>query len=456
MTGPAVHLEGSQEKPRHTGNALLVAAMLLLAANLRPFLTEVAPVLPQIRADFGVSGAEASLLTTLPVLLFGLCASAMPSLMRRFGTERAVFLALVVLLAGGLARLIPTWPMLLAGTVVLGAAVAVCNVVLPVLVKTRFPDRTGSITGLYTMSLNVAAAAAAGTVVPLVALTGHGWRGGFAVWLIPIGVALVCWAPLALVRRGCQVKQAAIALPVFVLLRNSRARALVIFTASQSVIYYGMVAWLPSIFQHHGVSPSDSGILLAVATLVGAPVALVVPTMAARAVNQRGHVLVLAAFAGVGLIGLLVAPVAAPYLWAVLLGIGQGGVFPLALTLFVLRTATGAETAGISVLAQSVAYVFAAVGPLTMGIMRDRTGSWKAAIVVLLVCLLVEAVSGLHAGGPGRLSLRVEPPAPSETAVAVPNGPPTTIQPGAPTGDFTGPHPAEQSPRSTTGIGEDR
>lgn len=379
--------------------------MLLLAANLRPPLTEIGPILPQIRADLGLSGADASLLTALPVLCFGLFAPVVPPMLRRLGVERTVFVSLVVLMVGAVLRLVPSWSMLLAGTAVLGAAIAVGNVVLPVLVKTRFPERVGSVTGLYMMALNIAAAAAASSVVPLTAAIGRGWRGALAGWLAPIAIALLCWAPMALFGRGHTPTQSSATVPARAVLRSSRGRALIIFTASQSVIYYGMIAWLPSIFQDQGVSAAGSGFLLSVATVIGAPVALVLPTLAARATEQRAHVVALVLFAGVGLLGLLLAPTAAPYCWVVLLGIGQGGVFPLALTLFVLRTDTPAQTARVSVVAQSVAYVCAAAGPLAMGLMRDHTGSWQWPIVLLLACLGVEFVSGLRAGRAGHLRL---------------------------------------------------
>lgn len=405
---------------------LAVLALMLLAANLRTPLTEVGPVLPRIQVDFGLGGAQASLLTALPVLFFGLCAPTVPFLLRRLGIDRTVLAALSVLLAGSLLRLVPSWAALLAGTVLLGSAIAVGNVMLPVLVKTRFAARSGAMTGLYTMSLNIAASAAAGTIVPLVAWTGQGWRAGFGFWLIPIGVAIACWTLVARTGPGHVPGQAG-SMPTFALLRSGRARALVVFTASQSIVYYGMIAWLPSIFQNSGTSASTSGALLSAATFVGAPVALLLPTLAVRARSQVGHAVALAVFAAIGLVGLLVAPLAAPYVWAIMLGIGQGGVFPLALTLFVLRTTSPQQTAGLSVLAQSVAYLCAAVGPFAMGLLHDHTGSWSAAIWVLLGALVIEAVSGVSAGRPGHLWRAADPPSadppPAERATTKHPGP---------------------------------
>ncbi|TWP33241.1 CynX/NimT family MFS transporter [Leekyejoonella antrihumi] len=423
MTGEQAASEHTRPVPPRRRAGLLLVAMLLLAANLRTPLTEVGPVLSTLRGQFGLTSGAASLLTALPILLFGLCAPLASPALRRMGIDRLILLALVVLLAAGLLRLAPSLPALLVGTTVMGAAIAIGNVVLPVLVKTRFPDRAGVVTGSYTMALNVGASAAAGTIVPLTAALGS-WRAGFSVWLIPIVAACCCWAPLVRARNraGSTSQQMTAPTRSLAMLGNARVLAIVIFTASQSVVYYGMITWLPSIFSDHGASPSQAGALLSVATFIGAPVALVLPPMAARARDQRPFVVALVILAAAGLCGLLIAPTAAPYLWAVLLGIGQGGIFPLALIMYVLRTSNGEQTAALSVLAQATAYVFAAFGPLIMGVLRDRSGTWSSSILLLLACLVVELVTGLSAGRAGHIHLTppVDPGRPSPPAAIGP------------------------------------
>src|ERR671912_1029527 len=174
---------------------LLILGIVLLAANLRPALTVVAPLIGQIRADTGMSNGEAGLLTTLPLLAFGLLSPVAPRVARRFGMERVLLAGLLVLVAGILLRWAGSVAALFLGTVVLGAAIAVSNVLLPSLVKREFPEHAGLMTSVYSTSLGISAAFAAGVSVPLAQLAGIGWRGALAVWAIPALLAGVAWLP---------------------------------------------------------------------------------------------------------------------------------------------------------------------------------------------------------------------------------------------------------------------
>lgn len=383
---------------------LLLCGMLLVAVNMRPALAEVGPVLGFIHADTHLAGAGLALLTTLPVLCFGLLAPLAPMLARRWGLERSLTGALLALTAGMVIRLGPGVPALLGGTLVLGGGIALTNILLPAMVKRDFSRRAGLVTGLYTTALNLAAAAAAGSAVPLATRLGAGWHGTFAFWVGPAALALLVWVPLARraakpppARRQARSRGAGLA-------RNRRAQQLVAFTTAQSVIYYGVLSWLPSIFHSHGLSATSAGFLLSVSTLVSAPVALITPALAGRRADQRGYIALIAGCAVTGLLGLLLYPLAAPYAWAALIGIAQGGAFPLALTLFVLRTRDPEETTRVSTLAQGTAYLVAAAGPLAMGLLHDQTGSWQPAVALLTALAVVEMIAGLGAGRPGYLT----------------------------------------------------
>ncbi len=386
----------------------LLCGMLLVAVNMRTALAVVGPVLGEIRSATHLTGAGLALLTALPVICFGALAPLAPGLARRWGLERALALALLLLTAGMAIRLGPGVLTLLGGTFVLGGGIALINVLLPALVKRDFNDRAGLVTGMYTTALNLSAAVAAGSAVPLSASLAGGWRGAFAIWLAPAFVAFAVWVGFA--RRSGESPATPRPRQTGGILRSRRARQLVIFTAAQSVIYYGVLSWLPSIFQAHGESATSAGLLLSVTTLVSAPVALVVPALAGRRPDQRGYVTLVAVSVLAGLLGLLVAPAAAPQAWAILIGVGLGGAFPLALTMFVLRAGDAAETARLSTVAQSIAYLVAAGGPLAMGLLRDQTGSWRPAIALLLVLAVVEFLAGLGAGRPG-LVVSTHPPA---------------------------------------------
>jgi CP family cyanate transporter-like MFS transporter len=376
---------------------LLVLGMVLVAANLRPAAAGIGPLIGRIQSDTGLSGTGADVLVTLPVLCFGALAPFVPALARRFGARPAVAGALVVLLVGLLVRLLPGLGFLFLGTAIAGAAIAVGNVLLPVLVRRNFPDRVGLVTGMYSTTLIGFAALAAGVSVPIANAFGGGWRPGLAVWAVPAAIALLVWAPQLARRReagGAAADQLAGARS---LIHDRVAWAVTMFFAIQSAGFYATLAWLPSVFHSHGASSSKAGLLLSIALVVGLIPALTVPTMAARARDQRTFVWVFVASIAAGWIGIIVAPMWAPYLWVVLLGFGQNAAFPLALTLIVLRGGTVTSTAGLSTLVQTVGYLIAAVAPFAIGAVHDISGSWTPALFVLLALLVPQLIVGLAA-----------------------------------------------------------
>ncbi|HYB27026.1 MAG TPA: MFS transporter [Solirubrobacteraceae bacterium] len=376
---------------------LLAVAMILLAANLRPAAAAVGPLLGRIQADTGLSSFGAGALTTLPVLCFGALAPLAPALARRLGERRTVAVALAVLLLGLLVRLVPGLGFLFLGTALAGAAIAVGNVLLPVLVRGNFPHRVGLLTGLYTTSLVGFAALAAGISVPVANAFGGGWRPGLAVWALPAAVAFVVWAPQLRRGRRAAVPAGNRMAGARTLLGDRVAWAVTLFFAVQSAGFYATLAWLPSVFHSHGMSTTKSGLLLSLSLVVGLIPALTLPSLAARAYDQRAFVVVVISCIALGWLGVILAPTSVPYLWVVLLGLGQNAAFPLALTLIVLRGGSVTNTAALSTLVQTVGYLVAAMGPLAIGAVHQLTGSWTPALIVLLALLAPQLALGLAA-----------------------------------------------------------
>lgn len=394
-SSPAAH--GVTRPGSHARRQLLLAlAIALTAANLRPALASVGPVLDDLRTDLGLTTTDAALLTTLPVLCLGLLAPLAPRLTGRLGLERALFATLVVLLAGLLLRPSAGPLILFAGTVAAAGGIAVANVLVPALVKRDFPRRTGTMMGIYTMGLTSFAALAAGATVPVVELLGGGWRVGLGGWAVPAVLALLVWLPL--VRGGAAPATPAAAAPPIRLRRDPLAWQVTLFFGLQSLSFYAVLAWLPSIYREAGFPPTSAGLLLSVSTVVQAPVSLLTPRLAARARDQRGLVAAAGLLMALGFLGVLLAPTAAPYLWVVTLGVGHGMSFALALLFTVLRTRTSAETARLSAMAQTLGYCIAAAGPLLVGALRSVSGSWTPALVLLLVLVVPQLAAGLGAG----------------------------------------------------------
>ena len=243
--------------------------------------------------------------------------------------------------------------------------------------------------------------------MPVADALGGGWRPGLGIWAIPAAVAALAWLP-AFVRRdahaGAEGSGAARTPTVRPLLRQPLAWQVTLFFAVQSGGFYATLAWLPDIFRSHGASDSHAGFLLSLSIVVGLLTSTTVPGLATRLRDQRWLVVVCCAVWAAGLIGIIVAPMSAPYLWVVLLGLGQNSTFPLALMLIVLRGGSVASTEGLSTLSQSVGYMLAAIFPLAVGAMHGAAGSWTPPLILLLALLVPQLVFGLAAGRDRRLS----------------------------------------------------
>ena len=396
---PSAPERASARPPAVSGapSALLIVGVMLVAANMRPVATSIGPLVHQISSGLRLSGAAAGLLLTIPVLCFGAIAPLAPLLSRRLGIARSVALILSAIIAGLVLRVSGGVLMLFAGTTIAAAGAACGNVLLPVVVRRSFADRVGRMSSLYSTALVGMAALAAGATVPLAHLVGHGWRGGLAVWAAPAIVALLIWLP-QLWREPVQPAQSVRPARVRELTRDRVTWQLTLFFAVQSWGFYATIAWLPSIFESHGIGSTSAGLLLGLSGAMAIPAALLVPSLAVRWPDQRVLAAGLTVVTLFGYGGLLLAPASAPVLWAVLIGLGQGASFPLALTMIVLRSGSAQLTAGLSTHVQCVGYLLSAAGPLTIGALHDATGSWTASLIVLIVVLAPQAATGIGAG----------------------------------------------------------
>ncbi|MGH2875548.1 MAG: MFS transporter [Solirubrobacteraceae bacterium] len=384
---------------------LLAAGIVLFALNLRPFAASVGPLIGRIERDTGLSSAGAGLLATVPVLCFGALAPLGSSLARRIGLQASLAVSLAVLLAGVLWRLLPGTGFLFAGTVLASAAMAIGNVLLPVLVRSRFPGRVGTMTALYSSALIGFSALPAAVSIPVANAFGGGWRPGLAIWALPAAVALLAWAPaLRGSRTGGGTAQGSLRRGMS-LLRNRVAVALTLFFALQSAGFYATLSWLPSIFESHGASAAQGGLLLGICILLGLAMTLIVPGLATRYPDQRILVVVFTSVGAAGWLGILVAPMSVPYLWVVVLGIGQNACFPLLLTMIVMRGASIEATAALSTVVQTIGYLLAAAAPVGIGALHDLAGSWMPAVAVLLALTPLQLVAGVISGVDRRVSL---------------------------------------------------
>jgi CP family cyanate transporter-like MFS transporter len=387
---------------------------VLIAVNMRPVAASVGPLVGQLRHGLHLSAATAGLLLSVPVLCFGAAAPLAPLLSRRIGIERTFGLVLAAICGGLVVRAAGGAATLFAGTALAAAGVACANVLMPVLVRRSFAERVGRASALYTTALVGSAAFAAAVAVPLARAIGDGWRGGLMVWALPALVALAVWLPQ--LRRGPAPSPAPADVPARGRIRDvTRSRvtwSLTLFFALQSLGYYATLAWLPSVFESHGTGSTDAGLLLGLCGVMAVPGALLAPRIAARLRDQRPLVAVLIALNALGMAGLLAAPAAAPVLWVVLIGLGQGALFPVALTLIVLRSGAAHVTASLSTHVQSIGYLLAASGPFAIGALHDATGSWTVPVAVLLAVLAPQLWAALAAARDRPVTGRPSPSSP--------------------------------------------
>ncbi|MFF1793559.1 CynX/NimT family MFS transporter [Kitasatospora sp. NPDC086009] len=380
--------------------ALLLTGIVLVALNMRACLAAISPMVGEIQHTFGLSATASGLITTVPVLFQGAGAPLTPRLTRRFGTERVVLGAVLVLGAGVLLRVLPSVAALYAGCVVIGVAIAVLNVSMPGLVKREFPGRAATMTGVYSTTMLVGATLAAGTSVPLEHALGGGWRASLGAWSLLALIAAVAWLPQVL--RSRQEKAAVAAAPagrpIEGVWRSPLAWQISLFMGISSLLVYTLVAWMPTILADHGMDRSEAGLVFAFSNLVQVAGAFLVPLMAGRMTRQRTLAVVMAVLNAVGITVLLVSPVSGAWVSATILGIAQGGSLGLALAFIVLRTDSAAGAAQLGGMSQAVGYLVAAAGPVGAGALHQLTGGWNVPLLLMLVLAAVAAVAGWGAG----------------------------------------------------------
>lgn len=397
---PSASSRPAAERRSARPGILFFVAVVLLGANLRAVFSSLPPLLEDVRAELGLSAAAAGLLTTFPLLCFGLLAPLAPALIRRVSIERLLAACTVLTAIGAGVRGIGGVTGLFAGTLVAGSAVAIAQTAVPTLIRVRFPRHSGGLTGAFSMALPLGAAAAAGAAVPLERLFDDSWRSALALFALPAVVAALLWLPPAS-RERTVVRHA----QSFGFHNLARSWSLAAYFGLQAMAFYCGLTWLPAILEHEGYSEAAAGSLQALGNALQLVPALLVPVVASRLRNQRPALFVVVAVTAAGFLGLLLAPGAAA-VWMILIGLGQGGSLGLALILPVLRGAGAAAVAALTALTLSAGYLLASVGPTLLGLARDVSGGWTVPLVALIAITLAELVPGWKATSDWRIGDR--------------------------------------------------
>ncbi|RDG34570.1 CynX/NimT family MFS transporter [Streptomyces corynorhini] len=380
-----------------------VVALVLAALNLRPGVTSVGPVLEEVRDSLDMSGSVTGLVTSVPAVCFAVVGSAAPLLARRFGASGVIAVAGAVLAVGLALRSFALDPMLFVVLTALSlAGIAVANVLLPMVVKQRFPERVGTMTGLYSMALNVGASSAAALTVPLAEAFGGDWRYGLGAWSVLAALAVPPWVMLArrrTVRPPGRVGDTTGPPRANAgrLSRDPTAWALTAYFGLQAGSAYIIIGWLPQIFRDAGLSAGTAGVLFSASSLLGVALSLALSAAAGRLRHQSGLAAGIGLCGFAGFAGLWWDPAFAPWLWAVLLGIANCS-FPLALTMIGMRGRDSATVARLSGFVQSLGYALSIPGPLVVGVLYDHGDGWRPPLTFVLLLVLAQIAAAVPAG----------------------------------------------------------
>ena len=376
-------------------SASFLIALLLIAANLRPSITGVGPLLKTIQDELSLSATAAGLLTSLPLLAFAGFAP-LATLARQHGAERIMLGALLGLVAGTLLRSGGGTTALFAGTLVLSTGIAVVNVLLPMMIKQHYPERVPTITTAYATTMGALASLGSGVAVPLAKWLPGGWRSSLATWALFGAIAVLVWLPQ--LRAPSSATTPAAASPAaHPLWRTRLAWQVTSFMGLQSSLFYIAISWYPALLRDNGFSPTTAGWLLTLFQVAALLAGLPIPMLIRRFMDQRGLALVASLLVAVGTLGLFFAPRAAA-LWMIILGMGAGPGLILALSFMGLRASGPATAAALSVMAQSIGYLIAAFGPIAFGFIHDRIGGWSAVLLVACALAIAQGFCGLGAG----------------------------------------------------------
>ena len=393
-----------------------VVTVVLFGLGLRLLFGSTSALTSDIAAFYSADSVSMALLTTGPVVVLGVCAAAAGFVLRRARVTHVLVGCLILIAVGTAVRAVPSWPVLVAGTLVAAAGIAVANVLGPVLVRVIVQEwspqgrpenpavsarRLGLLTGVLTAVISASAGVASGVSVPLAEALDGGWRWVLGLWAVPVVIAALCMALLSrmFARAGSTAVSGAVeSQGGSAVLRSPVAWAVTAFMGVQSLMAYSMIAWLPTIYRDRGVDAAAAGLLLTALSLSSVVTALTVPSVATRLPRQSVLAVAVVLPTVAGLAGVLSSADSWALLWAVLLGLGQGGQLSLAMTLMNLRAATARDAASLSSMAQTVGYVLAACGPLVCGAVHSVTQRWEPSVLFLLVMTAPMAVAGAVAG----------------------------------------------------------
>lgn len=396
------HKRNQNRKPDHENLyiILVVVGIVLTAFNLRPAITSVGPLVGMIQGDLHLSHWSAGLLMSIPLITFAVVSPLVPKISSRLSNDVGLLCGLCLLIAGILIRTVASPFFLFFGTVFVGVGIAFSNVLLPVVVKDKFPEKFGLMTSVYSTSMGLIASLASGISVPLAHDLDLGWRGALVVWGIPAVLGIIIWSVLIRMEKGNRKasKQMDVGEPVKIW-KSPLAWQIALFMGLQSFLFYVTISWLPEILVDRGMSLGAAGWVLSFMQIIGLPASFFIPVFASRFKSQVWIAFTLGIFSVIGYLGLwLTSSYPLLIVSIILIGLALGGNFPLALSYIGFRSKTAKQGAELSGMAQSTGYSLAAIGPFFIGLLFDVTEIWTIPLMALVLVSMILTVFSMAAG----------------------------------------------------------
>lgn len=373
---------------------VLLLGIIFVATNLRAPLTAVGPLTGLIKDNIGISGTIAGFLTTIPLLAFAILSPVAPKIAEKLSLEYTIGYSTIVLVIGLFIRSIPQTSTLLFGTILVGSAIAMCNVLIPSLIKREFNHRLGLITGIYSISMNLCGAIASGVSFPLANNLNLGWNNSLRIWLILALIACIAWIPqLKRHDKPDKIEELPIENSIW---HSKTAWQVTIFMGLQSLVFYVLVAWLPEMLIQKGFTAEQAGYLLSMMQLFLLPFTFIIPIIAGRVKRQSKIAINTSILMCLGISGLFINNTI--IIGIAFIGISGGCAFGLSMMFFNLKTRNAREGAELSGMAQSIGYLLAAIGPTLFGFMHDMTHNWNVSLIILIVTAILLGGFGFFAG----------------------------------------------------------
>ncbi|WP_252227061.1 MFS transporter [Clostridium sp. ZBS2] len=378
----------------------LILGIIFISFNLRAPITSVGSIINLIKAQFNLSNSIAGFITTVPLIIFAIFSPFVSKINSKLGYGKTMMGGLAFIFIGELIRSYTNALGLFLGTAIIGIGIAIGNVLIPSIIKLKFSKNTGVITSVYTTSMCILAAVGSGISVPLVNKFNLSWRNSLCIWSILTLITVFIWIPqlknnnqVKMSNNNTENKQNSS------IWKSPLAWWVTLFMGIQSLIFYCLVAWLPSIILSKGMSSEFAGTMSFLFQLVGLPATLLFPIIADKFKNQRGIATLSSAIYFVGMIFLMVFKSTSLIIISLIfVGIGMGGSISLAIAFIALRSPNDKKATELSGMAQSAGYAFAAIGPFMLGFIFDFTSSWMIPLIILNFCILLLIGCGLKCG----------------------------------------------------------